>query len=374
LHIYAGVLLWILRDEARVCTPSIADAYNANCIEATPDALSKTIPIWCSVLNRLLFSEQSEYHGLYTPPQIVSPSEHAQISALLPKFFESLQSLQISTTALKGYISKPLRPIWITPESQITQRKEIFTDYHPIICCTVSRRVGGGEISEGSYIQGAGDDTENWAHGLTPSIFWANGQILLSTPEKELPELIEMLVRRVAETGAGGGKARCVSPTAYIFITPLPAITAGKTGANTCTIALLPKVTDESTWWTTPTRLDVGVGSHKLGSRNLRAALPMIIEFAGRMLGHTLPEQECENDHHILVACETGTDISIGVALAILSLFFDGEGNILKGKRNTNIGKTFIRRRLTWLSTSIPDANPSRATLQSVNAFLMDRP
>jgi len=342
--------------------------------QAMPDALSKTIPIWCSVLNRLLFSEQSEYHGLYTPPQVVSPSEHAQISALLPEFFEALQSLQISTTALKGHISKPLRPIWITPESQITQRKEIFPDYHPIICCTVSRRVEGGEISEGGYIQGAGDDTENWAHGLNPSIFWANGQILLSTPETELLDLVQILVRRVAETGAAGGKARCVSPTACIFITPLPAITAGKTGANTCTIALLPNVTDESTWRTTATRLDVGVGPHKLGSRNLRAALPTITEFAERMLSPTLPDQECEKSHHILVACETGTDISIGVALAILCLFFDDEGNVLKGKRNTNIGKTFIRRRLTWLSTSIPDANPSRATLQSVNAFLMDRP
>jgi tRNA A64-2'-O-ribosylphosphate transferase len=62
----------------------------------------------------------------------------------------------------------------------------IFEDYHPVICCTVSRRVAGGELSEGGYIQGAGDDTENWAHGLSPPVFWANREVLLSTPEAEL--------------------------------------------------------------------------------------------------------------------------------------------------------------------------------------------
>jgi tRNA A64-2'-O-ribosylphosphate transferase len=46
-------------------------------------------------------------------------------------------------------------------------------------------------------------------------------------------------------------------------------------------------------------------------------------------------------------------------------------------KRDTQkpkIDKKFIRRRLGWISTSLPNANPSRATLQSVNSFLMKRP
>ena len=33
--------------------------------------------------------------------------------------------------------------------------------------------------------------------------------------------------------------------------------------------------------------------------------------------------------------------------------------------------KQTIRRRLAEITTSVPDANPSRATLQSVHAFLM---
>lgn len=36
------------------------------------------------------------------------------------------------------------------------------------------------------------------------------------------------------------------------------------------------------------------------------------------------------------------------------------------------IDKQFIRQRLAWIMSSKHDANPSRSTLQSVNAFLMD--
>lgn len=36
--------------------------------------------------------------------------------------------------------------------------------------------------------------------------------------------------------------------------------------------------------------------------------------------------------------------------------------------------KAFIRRRLAWITTVKADANPSRSTLQAVNAFLMKKP
>jgi tRNA A64-2'-O-ribosylphosphate transferase len=48
--------------------------------KSMPDALSKTIPIWCCVINRAVFGAADE-HALYTPPQGVSKSEHAQIES-----------------------------------------------------------------------------------------------------------------------------------------------------------------------------------------------------------------------------------------------------------------------------------------------------
>lgn len=53
-----------------------------------PDALSKTIPIWCAVLNRLLFEGDWEMQKLQTPEFAVGASEHAQIEARLDEFVQ----------------------------------------------------------------------------------------------------------------------------------------------------------------------------------------------------------------------------------------------------------------------------------------------
>jgi tRNA A64-2'-O-ribosylphosphate transferase len=335
-----------------------------------PDALSKTIPIWCSVINRFLFQDRPEWHQLYAPPQVVSDTEQAQISARLPSFVTSLQALSLSKDNFKALVSKPLRPIWITPDSSLSETDRIFEDFHPVICCTVSRRITGGEVSGENYIQGAGDDTENWAHGLTPSIFWSNQEALLSTPEYDLPDLIETLLQRNTESQAGhSASLRCLKPTSCLFVSLLSAIEASEIDANTRLITLLPKVTQESTWTTSKTRLDVGLGPHKLGSRNLRLALPAIIDFASSIF---YQEGQLHGERHIIVACETGKDLSIAVVLALLCLFFNDEGELLPERRDSSvINKAFIRHRLGWISTSMPDANPNRASLQSVNSFLM---
>jgi tRNA A64-2'-O-ribosylphosphate transferase len=341
-----------------------------------PDALSKTIPIWCSVLNRFLFPIDTRFHDLYTPPQVVSESEHVQITSLLPSFALALEALKIPIDSLQKHLRKPLRPIWVTPESNLIPTSSIFKDFHPIICCTVSRRVAGAEVSEGGYIQGAGDDTENWAYGLSPPIFWANKEILISTSESELPDLIERLVSRDASSGQVGEGLRCVKPTSNIFVAPTAALADKHTGADTCTIVLLRKVTGENVWQASPTWMDVGLGPHKVGSRNIRTALPFMIDFIEKIL---FPESKDGNgeakEKHIIIACESGKDLSIGVALAIMCLFFDDNGGLLRdGRRKAKIDKNFIRSRLGWISTSMPDANPSGATIQSVNSYLMERP
>ena len=50
-----------------------------------PDALSKTVPMWCSVVNRAILKRTAQTDleawdtALYTPPGNVSPQEHSQI-------------------------------------------------------------------------------------------------------------------------------------------------------------------------------------------------------------------------------------------------------------------------------------------------------
>ena len=49
-----------------------------------PDALSKTIPIWCAVMNQLLF-QRSE---VVVPESAVGPSERAQMQERLKGWVE----------------------------------------------------------------------------------------------------------------------------------------------------------------------------------------------------------------------------------------------------------------------------------------------
>ena len=51
-----------------------------------PDALAKTIPIWCCVMNRLLFRDERGKMELFTPKNVVGMSEHAQIDAKIDSF------------------------------------------------------------------------------------------------------------------------------------------------------------------------------------------------------------------------------------------------------------------------------------------------
>ncbi|KAL6354125.1 hypothetical protein LRP88_12459 [Fusarium phalaenopsidis] len=48
-----------------------------------PDALSTTVPIWCTVINMALLPSHPLSPNLHLPP-FLPPSTHAQITALLP--------------------------------------------------------------------------------------------------------------------------------------------------------------------------------------------------------------------------------------------------------------------------------------------------
>ncbi|XXH00057.1 hypothetical protein Hte_006399 [Hypoxylon texense] len=343
-----------------------------------PDALSKTVPIWCCVLNRVLFPDApgSHHHQLFTPPNAVSPSEHAQIEARIPEHVASLLALGLDVEALRRQLKKPIRPVWVTQESQLVPTDEVFADFHPVICCTSSRRVAGGEMSEGGYIQGAGDDTENWALGLTPPVFWRHADLLLSTPEPDLPDLVRSLVAEEA-ANADASSPKQVAPCLFVGCLPLP----DQISPSMCTVAIYSKTTDSSSWVKSPSLMEVGVGKHKLASRNLRLALPSISDFVRRFLERPTttdsdPPTEgssasSSEPRRVLVACETGKDISAGVALALLCQYFDDEGNFCPRPPSSGHTKSDIRVKLSRIMTQFPEANPSRTTLQSVNSFLM---
>ncbi|TQN65114.1 hypothetical protein CSHISOI_10073 [Colletotrichum shisoi] len=337
-----------------------------------PDALSKTIPVWCTVLNMALFPDLPHVNRLLTPPNVVSASEHAQIAALLPSFLASLKALEIDFAPLRAHLSKPLRPFWVTQETHLAADTPVgaavFDDYHPVICCTSSRRVAGAEMSEAGYIQGAGDDTENWAMGLTADVFWENADALLSAPEADLPEAVARLVAEKKRNAPRGVAPKRVAPR--ILVCPLPLDDDDNGSTARCVVALTQDVTPPGSWVKSPSRMEVGLGKHKVASRNLRQALPDICSFVSRYLDAHQDADGAAGD--VLFACETGKDLSIGSALAVYCWCFDQNGKRRVADSKTFFNKDMIRVKLGTIMTAFPEANANRATLQSVNSFLMD--
>ncbi|KAJ0156985.1 Uncharacterized protein CTA2_12732, partial [Colletotrichum tanaceti] len=308
-------------------------------------------------------------------PNVVSASEHAQIAALLPSFLASLKALEIDLAPLRAHLSKPLRPFWVTQETRLAADTPVgaavFDDYHPVICCTSSRRVAGAEMSEAGYIQGAGDDTENWAMGLTADVFWENADALLSAPDADLPDAVARLVAEKKRNAPRGVTPKRVAPR--ILVCPLPLDDDDdddNDGTARCVVALTQDVTPPGSWVKSPNRMEVGLGKHKVASRNLRQALPDICSFVSRYLDAHQDAGGAAGD--VLFACETGKDLSIGSALAVYCWCFDQNGKRRLADSKTFFNKDMIRVKLGTIMTAFPEANANRATLQSVNSFLMD--
>ncbi|KAK0383505.1 hypothetical protein NLU13_9416 [Sarocladium strictum] len=349
-----------------------------------PDALSTTIPIWCTVLNLTLLPSHPLSSKLHLPPSAM-PTTHAQISALIPGFVASLKNLNLPLE--KYHISKPLRPFWVTrdsnledtdeedPEASPGERVVIFEEYRPVICCTASRRVAGSEMDEGGYIQGAGDDTENWAHGLTPPVFWAHSAELLSAAETELPDLIARLVKAHSEDEKAK-EHEWMEIVRGIAVQQLPLVAEEKMGQGLiCQIALTSSNTPRDSWIKSERTMEVGLGKSKAASRNLRTALPDICSFVTSCLAKHQVDSATPRQLHgtIVLACDSGKDISIGAALGLWCWLLDEDGTRRPGNgEGVHFTKDMIKARLGIIMTKFPDVNPNRATLQSVNSFLMD--
>ncbi|RHZ63876.1 initiator tRNA phosphoribosyl transferase family protein [Aspergillus thermomutatus] len=327
-----------------------------------PDALSKTVPIWCAVMNRALFPSDAAYHAVQLPPNYLGASEESQIEHRIDGFVKSLKDLKLDLDDLRQQLRKPIRVAWANRSYFHPTDLQKEPDYNLFVLCSASKRVHGAEISEGGYIQGAGDDSEGWAQGLTPPVFWANKATLLKTPEEALPELIEELVKehRGQDTGE---QATLVVPTRNLYISQTN-VRLNDSGLYDLVIDCnaRPEASEGD-----PKRLNLGCRSSKLGSRDLRQELDKVRAFVSSQLASD-PSQS------LLVTCETGKDLSAGALLAIVCLFYNDDGAFTTSPAKRSIDKQFIRQRLAWIVSSKHDVNPSRPTLQSVNAFLMERP
>lgn len=301
-----------------------------------PDSFSKTVPIWCAVLNRLLFPEPewAAYHGFERCEAVVSASEVAQIKAKLPSLVDAVRELGLDVEGLRKKMGKPVKCFWIarglglippTPAELATQFEgyregpDSSLKFHPLYLCMASEyQESATESSYSGYVQGAGDDAEAWASGLTPELFWKYRQRLINDniAEGDYPSLIESLVREDMQQQSGTGTAfreTCNLADGHLVIGQLSEEALEISGFCQQDIAILCCSSKMSKGSTEKRVLQLGCAQGKRGSRDLRIEL----EKVGPFLANS------KDIRRVYVCCNTGRDLSIGVALVLMCLHLD---------------------------------------------------
>ena len=175
-----------------------------------PDSLSATVPIWCCILNYLSGSTKTvEFDG---PPWFGS----SMINQIEYRLQQLIKELPVQ---IKEYIVQkckvcnpnklPLRPIWVHRHSidgcfdfrgkyadtlldseyeneGENQGRRGEREYVPLVLYSASSVITEAQHAEQyswSYIQGAGDDEEVWAKGLTPHSFWQHHTTILASED-----------------------------------------------------------------------------------------------------------------------------------------------------------------------------------------------
>lgn len=332
--------------------------------KSMPDALSKTIGIWIVVLNRLLFNSRPDSHELMTPSEVVSDSEHAQIEERLDRFVEEVHRLDLNLDELREKVKKPMRPYWVTPATSLGSLSRPADEdiFNTVVLCTASSKPSSEVRNDPDYVQGAADDHEAWSCGLTAPVFWKNSEMLLSTAEDDLPAKIAELVNESVSVKNAALPA-LIKPTTSLYIGDESTIEQASSTIDVlvyCGPTVDPKIR-EGIEKRGGKVVHLSCTSGKNGSRQLRASLQNL---------DGLEKFEKPNPA-ILVAGQDGKDMAVGAALAIVCSFVDESGRLDCTNRQPTTNKAEIKKRLSWIIVSKPDAAPSRATLQSVNSYLM---
>jgi tRNA A64-2'-O-ribosylphosphate transferase len=329
-----------------------------------PDALSKTVGIWIVVFNRLLFPDRTDSHELMTPNEVVSDSEHAQMEERLDRFVEEARGLDLNLDELRGKVKKPMRPYWVTPATSLDSLSKPAEDdtFATVVLCIASSRPSVEVRDNPNYVQGAADDHEAWSCGLTAPVFWRNREVLLATAEDDLPaKIAELLGTSTGEKNVS--LPVMIKPTASVFIGDETTVEQA-VGTIDVLVYCGPDVDQgsrESIEKRGGTVIHLPCTSGKNGSRQLRASLQNLEGLA--KVNRPAPK--------ILVAGPDSKDMVVGAALAVVCSFVDENGKLDCTIRQPTANKVEIKKRLSWIIVSKPDAAPSRATLQSVNSYIM---
>ena len=352
-----------------------------------PDALTKTVPIWCAVINRAVAEERggggAEWAELRLPPW-VPPSEAAQIEARLGGWVAALRrpALRPVLDELVRALERPLAPSWISPnDAPAPQAADAAAPFSRVLCVTASRVMSAEasrEVRSWTYVQGAADDHENWSRGLSAAQWWAWHEPLMRAAATSSAAAEDELCRLQAEAADeavaphGGG-----APTALWRSGLLLAAAAD---------ASAPAV-----WEHADAVLDVGACSRaeSLGADGARSYLHVALAAGKRAQPSkhwwqtdVLPaalgfaRAQLRRGRRVVVTCDDGVERAPAVALAALIALYDGDGvpdvtTLRAVPPAAATTKEALRARLALLQGVYPAANVPRHIMKELNNFFV---
>mgnify|MGYP002713641075 FL=1 len=346
-----------------------------------PDALAKTVPIWCAVLNR---ASAARYHTptadipLAVPAEAVSDSERAQIEARLAHWTEAFLASDYTVPRLE----KPLCPLFAHPGAVPPIPPACAEQVHHVVLASVSSVDEIAGAYGATYVQGAGDDHESWALGLTPDVFWRNRSRLLD-PHLERTDreaLVRTLVaQRVSETHGKIpwlpqdsddviriGATRLVAaqrPVDHVF---------GPEERNAYALLVHSSRTAAEGDDADPRVLYLGIPEGKRGLNDFARALPRVVD----AVTEALVETDAGDRREVLICGADGYHVPGALLIAILAASFDERRALItspaaRQAHRRSLSKDETRRRLQWVVGASEQISPSRAHLQRVNAALI---
>lgn len=335
----------------------------------SPDSLSKTIPIWCCVLNKICSPSATYDEELFIDESCVSQLERkmilksmSSIENQISPYLKENGPLSLSNLKQQGMVSK-IKPYFVNPKTNLDSIK--FEDgYQPLILLTVSEMVkDGSDKSRGfTYVQGAGDDHELWSNGLSPENFWSNQdqlneKAIYNMTDKELENVIQTIVQN------GNTPAIAESDSSVPWI-------EYKINSNLSFGSIKPGTTiTDMNGFDSIIVLETSIGStlNKVHVYDLESGNKK----SGKLLRDHLPKIMTQvDDAKTLVLCSTGTDLSVGVCLCVMAYQEFSNGDCTVGKLS-QVNKVSIRKDLIRMIELNDKVNPQRVTLNAVNSFLM---
>lgn len=183
--------------------------------------------------------------------------------------------------------------------------------------------VQNSSLAEGGYVQGAADDSESWALGLSSTTFWRNKDRLLAASPNEVESLVrEIVLSESADHNQDSpglsedSLTKLIKPTTCIFVGNLSILDKLKPSNYDAVIVCSANLDPSAEVKWNKMYIHLICPACKLGGRLLRKELPKMRKALDTF----------HSPKRLLFCCATGKDVSVGAALAALCLYFRDDG------------------------------------------------